>query len=468
MLTLAAVAVIVAAAVCTARGFDVRIVLSAAALVLGLLAGQPAMVVREFLNTFSSEKFVIPICTAMGFAYVLKHTGCDDQLVRLLVAPVRRVRVLMVPGVILVGFIVNVPIISQTSVAVCLGAVVVPLMRAAGFSAATIGATLLLGASVGGELFNPGAPELNTVSKKTDVPTATLAREHLPWVVFPMLAVSGVAFWGMSRWWEGKKDPTPQPPPRSGEGEKELFAATSGSGGSSAAPGGRGEERVNPLKALVPLVPLVLLLLSGPPFGVIHIPDEWLAVASEEMPLPKKVVSGRTIGLAMLIGVVVAAAAVPRTAGGCAKAFFEGAGYGFTNIISLIVVANCFGKGIEAVGLAKVLGEFIQAEPRLLTPLAVLVPWLFAAVSGSGMASTQSLYGFFHDPAIALEQNPNDVGALVSVGSAAGRTMSPVAAVAMMCGKLTDTNPWTLAGRVAVPLMVGLAAVIALRMAGVV
>ncbi|MEO2091591.1 MAG: hypothetical protein ABGY75_19215, partial [Gemmataceae bacterium] len=174
---IAAVAVIVAAAVCTARGIDVRIVLSSAALVLGVLAGQPAMVVREFLNTFSSEKFVIPICTAMGFAYVLKHTGCDDQLVRLLVAPVRRVRFLMVPGVILVGFVVNVPIISQTSVAVCLGAVVVPLMRAAGFSAATIGATLLLGASVGGELFNPGAPELNTVSKKTEVPTAILARE---------------------------------------------------------------------------------------------------------------------------------------------------------------------------------------------------------------------------------------------------------------------------------------------------
>jgi DcuC family C4-dicarboxylate transporter len=446
---IAAVAVIMAASVLTARGIDVRVVLSAAALVLGVLAGQPAMVVREFLNTFSSEKFVIPICTAMGFAYVLKHTGCDDQLVRLLVAPVRRVRFLMVPGMILVGFIVNVPIISQTSVAVCLGAVVVPLMRAAGFSAATIGATLLLGASVGGELFNPGAPELNTVSKKTEVPTAILAREHLPWVVFPMLAVSAAAFWGMSWWWERRSKAQGRP----SLGLEESLQSN---------------DRVNPLKALVPLVPLVLLLLSGPPFALIHIPDEWLAVASEEMPLPKKVVSGRTIGLAMLVGVVVAAAAVPRKAGGCAKAFFEGAGYGFTNIISLIVVANCFGKGIEAVGVAEKLGKLIQAEPQLLTPLAVLVPWLFAAVSGSGMASTQSLYGFFHDPAINLGQNPNDVGALVSVGSAAGRTMSPVAAVAMMCGKLTDTNPWTLAGRVAVPLMVGLAAVIALRMAGVV
>lgn len=218
LLLLTAVVVIVAAAIFTARGYDVRIVLFAAAMLLGLLTDfalglrgeKSAMIVREFLNTFSSEKFIIPICSAMGFAYVLKHTGCDDQLVRLLVAPVRRVRFLMVPGVILIGFVVNVPIISQTSVAVCLGAVVVPLMRAAGFSSITIGATLLLGASVGGELFNPGAPELNTVSKMTDVPTVILAREHLPWVVFPMLAVSAAVFWGLS-WWRERR-PAPLSP----------------------------------------------------------------------------------------------------------------------------------------------------------------------------------------------------------------------------------------------------------------
>ncbi len=103
----------------------------------------------------------------MGFAYVLRHTGCDQHLVRLLTAPVRRVRPLVLPGVCAVGFVVNIPVISQTSTAVCLGPVVIPLLRAAGFRAATVGACLLLGASVGGELLNPGAPELLTVSAKT-------------------------------------------------------------------------------------------------------------------------------------------------------------------------------------------------------------------------------------------------------------------------------------------------------------
>src|SRR5207253_1624730 len=83
-------------------------------------------------ETFSSEKFVVPICSAMGFAYVLRHTECDKHLVRLLTAPLRHVRFLLVPGVVLVGFVVNVPVISQTSTAVCIGPVVVPLLRAAG------------------------------------------------------------------------------------------------------------------------------------------------------------------------------------------------------------------------------------------------------------------------------------------------------------------------------------------------
>jgi DcuC family C4-dicarboxylate transporter len=95
------------------------------------------------------------------------------------------------------------------------------------------------------------------------------------------------------------------------------------------------------------------------------------------------------------------------------------------------------------------------------------MPWAFAVVCGSGMASTASLYGFFHQEGAPAGVN-EDVGALVSIGSAAGRTMSPVAAVAVMCGKLTDSTPWALAGRVAIPLLAGLAVVIVLRMCGVV
>ena len=100
---------------------------------------------------------MVPICSAMGFAYVLRHTGCERHLVLLLVKPLRRVRCLLVPGVIAVGFLVNIPVISQTSTAVCIGPVVVPLMRAAGYSMPTIGACLLLGRIGRWGIVEPGA-----------------------------------------------------------------------------------------------------------------------------------------------------------------------------------------------------------------------------------------------------------------------------------------------------------------------
>ena len=67
------------------RQIDVRLVLFVTALALGGLAESVDVILRKFLATFSDEKFVIPICTAMGFSYVLRRTGCDLHLVRLLV-----------------------------------------------------------------------------------------------------------------------------------------------------------------------------------------------------------------------------------------------------------------------------------------------------------------------------------------------------------------------------------------------
>ena len=505
----AAIALVIGAIVLIVRGRDVRLVLLGASLAIAAIADLEsgrvlalAAVVREFVSTFSNEKFVVPICSAMGFAYVLRHTGCERHLVLLLVKPLRSMSALLVPGVIVVGFLANIPVISQTSTAVCLGPVVVPLMRAAGYSMATIGACLLLGASVGGELLNPGAPELLTIASKTGDSTQRQVSEYLPKLVFTQLAVATLVAWGLSRWWE--------------RGAIETVEGRSGLSLDA-----RPEpERINFLKALVPLVPLVLLFLAGPPFDLFHVPQNWLvnrpaeATASALVGAPAAWAaeyrldpsySSRLIGLAMLVGVLVAMTvgvtvlpagasftsarstvppgivgvtgfqpvlhlhrleAAATRASDCIKQFFDGAGYGFANIVSLIVTATCFGKAIESAGLAAALGRLIAEFPSLMQPLAALVPLAFAAVSGSGMASTQSLYGFFFEPAKALGLDPTAVGSMVALGSAAGRTMSPVSAVALMCATLTGTNPFTLARRVAVPLLAGIAVVIVLRVSG--
>jgi DcuC family C4-dicarboxylate transporter len=191
--------VIVAVAVyAVTRGVDVRLALLLAAFGLGTLAGQPAIILQKFLATLSDEKYIVPICSSMGFAYVLRHTACDQHLVQLLCRPLRRVRALLIPGAVLVGFVVNIPIISQTSTAVAIGSVLLPLMFAAGLSPVTAGAALLLGSSVGGELLNPGAPEYGTVVKvlsefsATPITRAEMVNPTFPLVLLHLPVATGV------------------------------------------------------------------------------------------------------------------------------------------------------------------------------------------------------------------------------------------------------------------------------------
>ena len=392
---LAAMIIVIVAVGAILRGIDVRLSLLLAALAIGGLQGDITPILREFLATFSNEKFVVPICSAMGFAYVLRHTECDQHLVRSLTAPLRRARLFLIPGVVAVGFLINIPVISQTSTAVCLGAVVVPLMRAANLSGVAIGATILLGASIGGELLNPGAPELNTVGQRLGISPTKMVPRVVP-LLFPHLVLATLIFWFLIVRSE-RRNP--------------VIAAE------EADP--RPDFRVNVFRALVPV---------------------------------------------MLLGVVIAGLSHRQKVRGIPKAFFDGAGYAFTEVISLIVIANCFGKAIESVGLARGIGYLVEQAPGLLTPIAGLVPCGFAAISGSGIAATQSVYAFFVAPAQTAGLDPADIGAVVSVSSAAGRTLSPVAAVALMAGRLTGTNSFQLMARVAPPLLISLAVVIALRM----
>jgi DcuC family C4-dicarboxylate transporter len=234
--------------------------------------------------------------------------------------------------------------------------------------------------------------------------------------------------------------------------------------------GGEGDPeqppfRLNLFKAAVPFVPISLLFLTTlpEPFWVLRIPREWfIDVAHFEGTAAalQATFDSRLIGAAMLAGVVVAAATDRRQAPRTALVFFEGVGYAFTHILSLIVCASCFGKGVEQIGLAALLGRVLEARPGLLLPAAVGLPLSFALLCGSGMASTQSLFGFFVAPASHLGQDPLRVGAVVSLASAAGRTMSPVAAVTLMCASLAGVHPLALVRRVAGPLLAGMLAVL--------
>src|SRR5882762_9078286 len=93
----AALVIIALAMVCLVRGIDVRLTLFAAGLALATLALKPLVVFDVFLAEMGNGKTIGPICSAMGYAFVLRATGCDRAMVRLLLAPTRWMRGLLIP-----------------------------------------------------------------------------------------------------------------------------------------------------------------------------------------------------------------------------------------------------------------------------------------------------------------------------------------------------------------------------------
>src|SRR4029079_18475521 len=136
--------------------------------------------------------------------------------------------------------------------------------------ATSAGAALLLGSSIGGELLNPGAPEFQTIMEKLPgegLQTSDCVRVIAAPLVFH-LGLATLLFWA----WNARVERSEQ-----SRRESERYAKQRVEKPPEVAPA----FHVNLAKALVPIVPLVLLFLTGPPLEYVHLDRRWL-VGPEE------------------------------------------------------------------------------------------------------------------------------------------------------------------------------------------
>lgn len=434
MLSLIAITAIVSVgAYLASRRVDIRIVLGVCAFALFVVAGDVAPFFVIFAGELANPKTVVPICSAMGFAYVVRATGCERHLIELLMAPLRLVRGLLVPGGVAVGFTVNTAIVSQSSTAATVGPVLVPVVHAAGIALASAGAVLLLGASVGGELLNPGAVEIVTLSTLTTLPPIEVVRRVLPANLIATATATLVFWWLTSRQSDNDVTGPAEPPAETSEpSPPEPF-------------------RLSPFKAAIPLLPLAIL------FG-----------APALVTLPESLTNTILIAAAMLVGTAAAALAVPSQARHVATSFFEGGGFAFSRVISLIVTATLFTEAIKANGLIEMLTRSLSARPALVLVASVLLPLTLAVVSGSGIAPAVAILKVLVPVAATMGLDPVRIGVLVAVSAQLGRTMSPAAAVVMMSSAVSGAPPEALLRRVAAPLLAGAGALLVAALAGIV
>lgn len=396
-----------------AKRAEVRLVLLGAGFLMAAVAGQPLLIADTFARAMVAG-VVAPICTAMGFAAVLSATGCDRHLVALLTAPLRRAGPLLLPGSVLAAYLVNLAVPSQASTAAALGPVLLPLLRGAGFSPVVAAATLVLGASFGGDLLNPGSQDIQMTAGTTGLDALKIHARIMPASLAGIItaALAMLLFYGHER-----AADTPHAEPL----------------------------KLDPVRALVPLLPVSLLLLAHaglPGLG-------WLLTSSEGT-----VGAGLPVVTAMLIGVVAAGLLSWRELRAVSKSFFEGMGTAYATVISLTITAQCFGAGLKAIGLAQTLLELVGDNRSLALVLALTFPWALSFLSGSGsgpvLTFAQTLLVRI-DP----DHNPPLLAALACLGGAFGRTTSPVSAVVIYSSGLAEVEPLKLVRCLARPLLAG-------------
>ena len=192
------------------------------------------------------------------------------------------------------------------------------------------------------------------------------------------------------------------------------------------------EFKVNPLKALVPLVPLILLILGSKQIAVLPL-----------VSVPMAMISGVLLGLLVTL-------TNPQEA---TKKFFEGLGNAYGSVVGLIVAAAVFTAGMKAMGLTDALINVMKGSESIAQIAGAFGPFIIAIISGSGDAAALAFNGAITPHATDFGMTIMNLGSLAQMTGAIGRSMSPVAGAAIVCAGLAKVSPMEMTKRNALPML---------------
>ncbi len=98
----AAVVVVIATVYALIKRYETRLVLLTSGFVMAFISLQPMVAFKQFDKSMTNGSLIIAICSALGFAAVISLTKCDVHLVSLLMKPLKRLGVFLLPSCMIV------------------------------------------------------------------------------------------------------------------------------------------------------------------------------------------------------------------------------------------------------------------------------------------------------------------------------------------------------------------------------
>ena len=386
-----------------------RMVLIAAGILMCIIAGKPMAALDAFAKSMTNAGLITSVCSCMGFAWCMKYTGCDKHLVVAIGKVLKKMGFLLIPGATLATFVDNIAIPSAAGCSAAVGVIFIPILMAAGVHPAMAAAAVKSGTY--GSMLNPGLVHNGVIAKLAGTQITDVIGNHMMATVAGVLVAAAVLTVVAIVLKENKGYV-----PEGSVIDDESFS-------------------VNPLYAIMPLIPVIILLLGS-----------------------TKVVPALKMGVphAMIIGAILALAATRKSPVELTKSFFNGMGDAYANIIGIIISVGVFVAGLKALGLIKALIAWMLNSTGIVKIAATFGPFLLALISGSGDAATVAFNEAVTPHAVEFGISTMNMGSIAALGGTLGRTISPIAGATIICAGIAGVDPMEVCKRNALGIVCAL------------
>lgn len=380
--------------------------------------------IDAFVKQLTNPGLVPTYTTVMGFGYVMSYTKCSDHLVNALVRPLAKVPMLVIPGAVIITWFLNIVLPSAVGIAAAVGVLLIPALIALGVPPVMAGAAVFLGTwgSVASPdlMFNPQVADLAFKAGEISSPDAMIVimSEFFPALCGAVIAAIILAFLAVAM--------------KEGVGSRKFSEDITKKADCSL--------EVNYLYALIPILPLFLLVIASKQVG-------WLP--TKIFTVPCCMLIGTGVGL--IVGVVN-----KLKAGDISKKFCRGCGDAFCDVALLIGAAAVFASGMKSIGLTGALVDAMKGSQSIAMVSAAIGPWLMAIVCGSGNAAALAFNEVITPHAADFGMTVVQLGAVAQVAAGLGRTISPVAGGVIVIASIAGVNPIDICKRTFIPVCVAL------------
>lgn len=345
------------------------------------------------------------------------------------------VPVIVIPGAVIITWLLNIVLPSAAGIAAAVGVLLIPALIALKVRPVMAAAAVFIGTwgSVvsPGLMFNPQIADIAFKAKEIPAPDAMIVimQEALPCAIGALVAAICLTIICIVL--------------KEGVGSTKIVKELPD-----------GEEiqknfKVNPIKAIIPIIPLALLVLASKQVGVLP---------TKAFSVPVCMLIGTAIGL-------IVALFSKQKIGEASKKFCRGAGDGFCDVVILIAAAAMFASGMKAIGLTGALVDAMKGSQSVAMFAAAAGPFVMAAISGSGNAAALAFNQAITPNAADFGLTIVQLGAVAQIAAGLGRSMSPVAGGVIILAGIAGVNPMEVVKRTAIPAIVALIVVTLLMFA---